>query len=433
MLLISGIYRVPYLDFARFDYMDTAGLAFIKRVLFVCLMAMLGSTLRWREAIGTKFTLLCGIWVLIHLGLWLLHREHDSLYFQRLVQIAFVWVFVNYVLQRREVDRKPFFGLLDLFYPPYFAIVCLLVILCSFNLEFGREITLGFGGNSFGFSIWLSQFVFLTFFVSMNLNNKSQSIRNAIVCVTPILMLQIFTGGRAGLFASLLIFIYFSYQHSGFRVFVWCAPYLAAVLYFSRSFSDWIGQTAGINTAGYETAENIALGGSIGVSIFRVPPINNNPSFHGYEFLNWLDALLSYRLTIMDSALSRIDFSSLYGLGVNNFMGSLPSGEMNHVHNIYIRALGELGVVGFVTLIAIMILPFRKQWVSFFKQLVSLGKSKSVSQKNTNAMLFYISVVILVGMLHSEFITTALSTCLLFWLCYAETLRAQAATNLGGS
>ena len=189
--------------------MDTAGLAFIKRVLFVCLMAMLGSTLRWREAIGTKFTLLCGIWVLIHLGLWLLHREHDSLYFQRLVQIAFVWVFVNYVLQRREVDRKPFFGLLDLFYPPYFAIVCLLVILCSFNLEFGREITLGFGGNSFGFSIWLSQFVFLTFFVSMNLNNKSQSIRNAIVCVTPILMLQIFTGGRAGLFASLLIFIYF--------------------------------------------------------------------------------------------------------------------------------------------------------------------------------------------------------------------------------
>jgi O-antigen ligase len=91
-------------------------------------------------------------------------------------------------------------------------------------------------------------------------------------------------------------------------------------------------------------------------------------------------------------------------------------------HNIYLRALGELGVVGFATLIAMMALPFRKQ-------LVNLDKRESVLQKNNTAILFYIGIVILVGMLHSEYITTALSTCMLFWLCYAETIRGQTATS----
>jgi len=115
-----------------------------------------------------------------------------------------------------------------------------------------------------------------------------------------------------------------------------------------------------------------------------------------------------------------------FGSGVGNFMGTLPTGIMNHVHNIYLRALGELGVVGFGSLIAMTALPFRKQ-------VANLDKSKSVLQKNNTAMLFYMGVVILVGMLHSEYITTALSTCLIFWLCYAEILRGQSATNLGGS
>ena len=210
ILLASGIYIVPYLDIPAVPYLGTAGLAFGKQVLFVCLMLMLGSTLRWREAIGTKFSLLCCIWVLIHMVHWLLRREYGEIYFHRMVQVAFIWVFVNYIQQLREGDRKPFLGLQVCFHPPLFGMFCILVVMFSFNVEIARLIDVGFGGNRFGFSIWLSQFVFLTFFVYLNLNSKSQSIHKAIVWATSILILQIFTGGRTGLLASFAIFIYFS-------------------------------------------------------------------------------------------------------------------------------------------------------------------------------------------------------------------------------
>jgi hypothetical protein len=443
MLLASGIYIVPYLNIPAVPYIGTAGLAFGKQVLFVCLMLMLGSTLRWREAMATKFTLLCCIWVLVHMVHWLLRLEYGEIYFHRMVQIVFIWVFVNYILQLREGDGKPYLGLQVWFYPPFFGMSCILVVIFSFDVEIASLIQLGFGGNSFGFSIWLSQFVFLTLFFYLNFNSKSQSIHKAIVWATSILILQVFTGGRAGLMASFAIFIYFSYQHGGFRWVLLCVPYLLAVTAFAHEISVFISTQASVG---------VGPGGGIGLHVLRIVPaigiepnlfnelnVKGSDQLHliavkGNDLLQWLDRLLSFRLTIMIDAFSRKGILPLFfGSGVGNFQGNLPSGIMNHVHNIYLRALGELGVVGFATLIALTALPFRKQSRPFFKQLANLDKSKSVVQKNTTAMLVYIGVVILLGMLHSEYITTALSTCLIFWLCYAEILRGQAATNLGGS
>lgn len=426
MLLISGIYVVPYLDVPEVPYLvGVAGLAFGKQILFVCLMVMMGSTFRWREVIGTRFTLLCCIWLLIHMVHWLLRREYDGTYLHRIVQIAFIWVFVNYIIQQREEDRKPFLGLQVLSYQ-FFSIFCILVVTFSFNAEVARLIVNGFGGNRFGFSIWLSQFVFLTFFIHLNLNSKNKSILIAIIWVTPILILQIFTGGRTGILASFVIFLYFAYQQGGFRVFILSVPYLATVIFFSNNLSNMIGTSSGFS----QGAE-----GGIGLSIFRV----NDAIFSEYNLQHrnvadrlssyrlsiiteWVDRLSSFRLSIITDAFSRADtFSLFFGNGVENFMGKLPTGSLNHVHNIYLRALGEIGVIGFATLIAMMALPFRIQ-------LVNLYKCENVLQKNNTTMLVYCSVVILVGMLHSEYITTGLSTCMIFWLCYAETIRVQTAT-----
>jgi hypothetical protein len=315
MLLISGIYQLPYLD--------VPNLGFSKRILFVCFMIMLGSTLRWREAIGSRFTWLCGIWVLVNMGHWLLRWEYADIYFQRMVQIAFIWVFVNYILQQREEDRKPFLGLQVLFYPPFFALFCMLVVMFSFNAEISRMIAHGFGGNRFGFSIWLSQFVFLTFFVY--LNSKSQSIRKAILWVTPILILQIFTGGRTGILASFAIFLYFAYQQGGFRAIILCVPYLVTVIIFGTALSNWIGIYGGVGGGESIVRESI-------VRITTAIPSANH-LFNGNESLQWLDRLSSYRLSIMTNAFSTIDtLSLLFGAGVENFKGGLPTGTMANVH-----------------------------------------------------------------------------------------------------
>jgi hypothetical protein len=422
MLLISGIYIVPYLDVPAVPYLGgVAGLAFGKQILFVCLIVMMGSTLSWREAIGSMFTLLCCIWVLIHMSHWLLRQEYSNIYFQRMVQIAFIWVFVNYILQQREDDRKQFLSLQVLYYPPLFGTICILLVMFSFNPEIARLIDGGFGGNRFGFSIWLSQFIFLTFFVYLNLNSKSISIRKAIVWATPILILQVFSGGRTGLLASFAIFLYFAYQQGGFRVILLCVLYLTAVCIFSSILSNWIG-----------TYSSVGVGSNGGISLHILRIAESIPSEHfpaaissEHNLINWnqllqlLDRISSYRLSIMTDAFSRTDIWSLiFGTGVGNFQGSLPTGTMNHVHNIYVRALGELGVIGFATLIAMVALPFRKKFVN-------LVKFKSVSQNKNNSMLVYCGIVILVGMLHSEYLTTALSTCMLFWLCYAEIIRVQ--------
>ncbi len=79
------------------------------------------------------------------------------------------------------------------------------------------------------------------------------------------------------------------------------------------------------------------------------------------------------------------------------------------VHNIYVRALGEIGIVGLAVLLALLAFPFR-------------GSAREV---DVIAAQVYCGVFLMIGMIHPELLTTAISTCMIFWLCYAEALRYQ--------
>lgn len=139
-----------------------------------------------------------------------------------------------------------------------------------------------------------------------------------------------------------------------------------------------------------------------GTSIFRVIDLP-----HGDGWLAWLDRLSSYRLGIMTSALSTLDADTLLlGKGVMNFKG-WAIGYPWDVHNIYIRALGETGVIGLAALVALLFLPFRTQ----------------ARQADIVAAKVYCGIFLMVGMVHPELLTTAISTCMIFWLSYAEALR----------
>lgn len=382
ILLLSGAYEIPLVS------VDVAFVAKAKQVLFVCFMVLMGGFLRWRVAMKSWFTLFCGVWALLHIGHWAFRAENGDVYFHRLIQIAFIWVFVNFVVQRKE-DNEPFFSLHTYFSPALFSAACLVLASFVFHPDLVRAITNGLGGNRFGFSIWLSQFVFLTFLVSQG--KPGQTPLSAFAWATPILVLQVFTGGRAGLLASLAIWLYFAHRQGGIRMFTMNVAYLAMLITLSTA-----------SVLSYVPADE---------TIFRVTQMVPDAvyMFAGNDTLGWLDRLSSYRLGILASAITTLDANSiLLGKGVGNFQGHVPWG-MAEVHNIFLRTLGELGVIGLGTMAALFALPYRKQ----------------ARHADVAAARFFCGIFMLVGMLHSEFLTTAISTCVVFWLGYAELLRSQ--------
>lgn len=388
IFLLSGVYEIPFLP------VDAALVTKAKKILFVCLMVLMGYSLRWREAIREPFFLFCGLWALLHIGHWAYRAEYSEVYLQRLIQITFIWILVNVVIQQKK-DSEPFLGLRSFFSPLFFPVVCLLLALFAFHPEIAGALSNGLGNGRVSFSIWLSQLVFLTFLLSPA--KPGQTALKVFALATPILVLQIFTGGRTGLLASLAIWFYFSFREGGIRLLMTSGLYLAVLIPLSASISPLPDMYPG-------------------TSIFRTIDLRHADGgiYHGDGMFTWLDRLSSYRLGIMTSALSTLDADTLLlGKGVMNFKG-WAIGSPWDVHNIYIKALGEMGVIGLATLVALLSLPFRTR----------------ARQVDIVAAKVYCGIFLMVGMVHPELLTTAISTCMIFWLSYAETLRYQ--KNQGG-
>lgn len=237
------------------------------------------------------------------------------------------------------------------------------------------------------FSIWLAQLIFLTLLIS--LSKQGWSVLRAFTLATPILALQVFTDGRTGLLASLAIWLYFSFREGGVRLLIMSGLYLSVLIPFSVAISPLPDVYPG-------------------TSIFRVIDLQFDDGVFA-----WLDRLSSYRLGIMASALSSLDMGTIFlGKGMMNFKG-WAIGYPWDAHNIYVRALGEIGIVGLAVLLALLALPFR-------------GSAREV---DIVAAKVYCGVFLMIGMIHPELLTTAISTYMIFWLCYAEALRYQRNQN----
>jgi hypothetical protein len=230
---------------------------------------------------------------------------------------------VNVVTQQKE-NRASFLGLSSFFSPAFFSVACLFLTLLAFYPKITEAISNGLGNGRVSFSIWLSQLVFLTFLLSPI--KSGQTVLKAFALATPSLVSQSFTGGRTGLLASLAILFYFSFREGGIRLLIMSGAYFAILISISAAISP---------------LPDIYPG----TSIFRVIDLPQ-----GDGWLVWLDRLSSYRLGIMTSALSTVDPDTLlFGKGVMNFKG-WAIGYPWDIHNIYIRALGETGVIGLFAL-----------------------------------------------------------------------------------
>lgn len=382
LLTVAGIYQIPFL---------AAPLTFfvmLKKMLF----GVYGGVLYFlkRSKVWSSWGWYFAAWGLINALSWLMHDVNGSKIVYRLIQLLWIYGFVSFFSSGRAWD------VLERFPVKYFSLACVLLIATMWHPEIREQVLSGFGGNRFGFSIWLSQFVFIAFLVARR--REGNWFASGLVYGAPIILLQVLSAGRTGLLASSLLVLFFC-RESGRRSYFLAISFLVLI----TVFASWYGQIVGVDSM---------------QSIYRVTPqLRDNYIFTNSEFLSFLDRFLSYRLSIIVTAFADFDFwNAIFGKGVGNFHGVMLS-ETVEVHNIYLRALGELGLAGFMALLSIFSLPFAFR-----------GGSPEVRSSNV-----FMAIFLLVGALHSDILLTGISTCMVFWICYAEVMwqRSELSGRLG--
>lgn len=384
LFYLSGIYQIPFAD------ISAVSIAQAKHLIFGMMMLAMAAAIDWQRVRIDSFAIACMVWVLLHVANFIARIEPVEIYVQRLGQVAFVWLFVTLVSLSEDdwLSRMS-----DWYSARLVAVVCAIVCGAAFVPEVSASLTNGFGNNRVNFSIWLTQFVFLSLMLSLPSASRGSEMAWRLFCqVTPVLVLQVFSGGRTGLLASGALVLWFAVRYAGVRGFVIASGYLGLVVPIAAAVSP--------------ATELVA-----GTHIFRalLP--------EGAGWLAWLDRLSSYRIGIAVSALETLDAASaLLGVGVGNFKGWAIGGYWQ-VHNIYIRTLGEFGVAGLVVLVYILTRPFVVHRGALWKE----------------PRAAFVAVCLLVGMLHPDFLLTAVGTCMIYWLCVASMVREASVQRLAES
>lgn len=370
----SGFYKIPYVD------IDSTFITAFKQGLFVIFTIMMAVYLDWRNAIRNQFAFLCGIWLIIHLLNWFIRDQYNLIYIQRIAQVSYVFIFVSIVIQLKKTGTTPMLDLKSWYSPKIIAVLCLVIIFLSYTSSIAYEVAYGFGNNRVNFSIWLSQLVFLSFIFQQEQEKEKHWVIYALMLALPIIVLQVFTGGRTGLLVSISTISYFFYKVGGARFFLLGSFFLSLILYFSSLISPIPDVYPG-------------------TGIFRSLEIDQDGSF-----FHVIDRLSSYRLSIIISAVSTLNLDSLItGLGVMNFKG-WAIGTTWDMHNIYLKALGEFGILGFIIQFVLLFLPYN-------------GKPKTRIDKDAR---MFCTIFLFIGLFHPNLLLTAISTCMIYWLCYAE-------------
>jgi hypothetical protein len=342
------------------------------------------------------FSFLMAMWVCLHGAHWLLRDDHGAYYLFRIVQGVFIFVLVQWL--RDGFDKK--IVVPDGFIRSARIVVTALVLIVaalSYSEPFKAELVNGFGNGRVSFSIWLTQLVFLSLLVSTRIDAFPAG--RALIWVSPILALQIFSGGRTGVVASLALCLYFAYVLGGRKRLLSAGAYLAALSMLLTSISP---------------LSDVYPGTSMFRDIGTLPP---SQIFEPGGFMDMLDRLSSYRLGITAHAVGTLDMQSLViGKGVMNFQG-VAIGELWQVHNIYVRALGELGVIGLGIMLGLL-------------APIALSREGGVIICLSRAFGW---AYLMMGMLHPDLLLTAVSTCLVFWLVYAVLLKHQGKRDAGSA
>jgi hypothetical protein len=391
LITVSGIYAVPYTS------ISAETLVYAKRALYVIVMALI---LVWvvasrRLGAARRFSVLCGIYGAILVVNMLIRSEKYSSYVYLLVSISFIWTLVLYFNSSRRLldfcSRSLRISMAIV------AALCLaLVVACFFHNQEALALAVsGLNGNRVNFSIWLSQFVFLAFFLA-----RKDDLLYPLIVASVLIVAQILSGGRIGLLASLCLAVYFILKRA--RRFYGKTGSMAALLTLLLVF----GIYSPTNAVAVDTSIFRDLG-FVSQAVSKV----DNPVDHAWakrslaeNIYRYADRLTSHRVSILKTGAESLDMqAALYGDGLGNFEVELPERSWS-VHNVFLKMLGEFGFPALLPLVGMLAIPI------FGAHL------KTCRDRAAQLMIF---VGIGVAMVQPEYLIAGLSNCLIFWFCYA--------------
>ena len=342
---------------------------------------------------------------------WACRFEHHFEYTQLSAQVVFLIILYNFFLQQNEKNSL-LSPILNAF--SNLAIFCIGFFVLIFNFisyKFSENLHMGFGGGKILFSIWLSQFLILiylrNFFKKVKSHEKKKSAPtiNDFFPITLILILQTLVTSRSGILVSLLIIFYFSFLKGGF-------PSLfkfGLISFITIKFTDYF----------LMPLQPELISGNPSFSTPSLSRFNINDLSHYSSYFISIDKLSSGRLSLITNGIGSLNLSDFFvGKGYGNFKvdtsNPMTFGAQMDVHNIFVRALGEFGLVGLILLILLLLQPF-----------FGVSISRGPSARYLNAYFFALLVYILVSMTQPAFLFYMISPCLLFWVLYAEVIKLK--------
>lgn len=344
-------------------------------------------------------------------GNWAYRFEHHFEYTQLSAQVVFLIILYNFLIQQNEKNSL-LTPILNTF--SNLAIFCIVFFVLIFNFisyKFSENLHMGFGGGKILFSIWLSQFLILIylrdFYKEKKSNDKKRSMPtiNDFYPISIILILITLIASKTSILISLLIIFYFSFLKGGL-------PNLfkfGLISIFIIKFTDYF----------LMPLQPLLI---IDNPLFSTPAFNKfftNDLSHYSSYFMTVDKLSSGRLSLITNGISSLNLGDIFiGKGFENFKvdTSAPQtfGAQLDVHNIFLRILGEFGLVGLILLILLFLQPF-----------FEVSKNRNSSARPLNIYFFVLLVYILVSMTQPAFIFYMISPCLLFWILYPEVIKLK--------
>jgi hypothetical protein len=362
-----------------------------KNAIILAFMLLVVNAISWKRATFDVLSICVVVWIALCVVSWWMHPGADHLYLRRIGQAIFTYLFVTYLRQRPQ--NNPFSPpLLGRWFSPWYVIagVAAIIVLSFLNILF-EDVLRGFGNSRVNFSIWLMQLVAIMFLLRPKLNNKSDmfEVMRLLLIITPVYVLQNMTGGRSGMLGTVLITAYFSYRRAGYKALFLSIVWLLVV---SGTFSLY---------SPLVTPEN-------NLNAFRNLPVSSMSSFG--DVVAWLDRLSSGRISLIVTAFGSLDLGGfLFGVGIGEFRGWIPiypALGMIEVHNVFLKVLGEFGILGFITILVWLIPPVLRQ-----------------AEDELHSTAKYLQLIyFIVAMVHPDLMVTAINTSFLYLAFLATSL-----------
>jgi hypothetical protein len=399
----GGIYGIPH----GFTLGDNSSIILdIKRNTFslLFLLVLLSQSNTLKVCLSLTSIKILAIFILILTFSASIHQNNFHEYIYRVTSILSIISIIYWFAVVDEAKLQLFFRLLWFF---IFLLACYLffniVLVYLGDNETHMAFLNGFGGNRPNFSSWLGSIAMMAAFFSTR-NQFTQYPETSLKLIFIFLVLatsQVIAGGRIGLlmtYGSILLALPLKNTLTTQKIKIF-------IIYFA-----FLGLPKLVD----ETLQMV-YSRTPAESVFRAATSLSIKHYSGsdtdfilnYQYFRHMDVLSGYRLTLIKEAISRLNINNIWlGNGMGNFKIHLGSTDMD-VHNLYLRMLGELGLIGFACTVAIVLYPhfllFKDERVSIHKNLLFIGIIFSMLQPNSLIM--------------------GLNACLAYWVIYSLVVR----------